>query len=48
MLQNVDLNIPVKRENSDVDPVGQDFASEGSSLITSRRVTCWDSEYVQI
>jgi len=48
MLQNLDLNIPVKRENSDIDPAGQDFVSQGSSLITGRRVTNWGSEDIQI
>lgn len=48
MLQNLDLNIPVNKENSDIDPAGQDFASQGSPLITNRRVTNWGSDYVQI
>lgn len=47
-MQNLNLNIPVKRKNSDIDPAGQDFASQGSSLITSRRVTNWGSEDIQI
>lgn len=36
MLQNLDLNIPVKRENTDTDPAGQDFASHGSCLIQAK------------
>lgn len=48
MLQNLDLNSPVEKENSDIDPAGLDFASQGSSLIASRKVTNWGSEYVQI
>lgn len=41
MLQNLDLNIPMKWENSEIDSAVQVFASQGFSLITSRRVTNW-------
>lgn len=42
------LNVPVRRENSDVDPADRNCGSQGSSLIASRRVTKWVSEYVEI
>lgn len=48
MLQNLDLNVPTKWENSERDSAVQVFASQGFSLITSRRVTNWGSGYVQI
>lgn len=35
MLQNVDLNIPMKWENVEIDPAVHDFATQGFSLMLS-------------